>query len=218
VEFFGLPGSGKSTICRALQQTENTGRGADTVFGGQVGRWHKILQILRALWADPVVYGEGVALLLACGLWRNPESVAYIMRLPDQKYRMMQAARGGQSFVLEQFLLQNVWSAFVAAGRTKVTAQALAPFLRRLYRDMDPLLLVTELDSAMAAQRVAARAAGTSRFDGHSVAELQVALADLAGLTEDIVKAAEYAGLYVRRVRTSQTPADAVAAARVAIG
>src|SRR5690606_13665009 len=104
---------------------------------------------------------------------------------------------GTKLYILEQYLLQNIWSALMSAQIKRVKPPVLSPVIQILYSDLNAVILFFEISPADAARRVSTRLGGESRFDGLPIKEIENNLNSYSRLMEDIINAARQAGLIV---------------------
>lgn len=220
VEAFGFPGAGKTALCRGLH--EGLGAGNALLLGGplrdewRARRWlrRKLLIWWSAL-TSPRLVLEMLALVLRLGLWRNRRAVAHLARLPVVRARLERGAP--VTLLLDQAMLQEVWSAFVSAGHGALPPAAIAPLLSQLYRRVRVHVLYLELNVAAAAERISQREGGQSKFDGLPQAVIHRRLAEVEMLTGSIVEAARRAGLTISRLDAGQPPAVVLSSALEAL-
>jgi thymidylate kinase len=112
--------------------------------------------------------------------------------------------------MLEELLLQNLWSALVLADAQSARPECLAPLISRLYSGVDPVVFYFKVSPDAAARRVSSRTDGKSPyFDNLPEQETAQRLRTFAGTMEDVMKAASHAGLRIVPVDGSQ-PVDAI--------
>ncbi|MBI4031700.1 MAG: hypothetical protein HY370_08470 [Proteobacteria bacterium] len=212
-ECVGLSGAGKTTACREMFVRKNTLASVDDVFTPEkpLGVMRKISLTLQSLMRDPGAYFYAVNIVFGLRLWRHAGSLGHLFRLPAQRLRLKNAAADGGAYLIEQLLLQNLWSALVTADVRRFAPDALAPFIEALYRDIDVRILYFDAEAGEAARRVTERKDGASRFDHLPPGEAEEGLKKYGALMNDIVRAARYAGLDVVAIDASR-PRDKVAA------
>lgn len=220
VEAFGFPGAGKTALCQALH--EALGAGNTLLLGGPLNdgwkarRWlRRKLSIGWSALTSPRLVLEMLALVLRLGLWRNRRAVVHLARLPLVRARLEQGTH--VTLLLEQAMLQDVWSAFVSAGHGALPPAEIAPLLSQLYRRVPVRVLYLDLNGAAAAERVSQREGGQSRFDGLPQAVITRRLVEVEALTGSIVEAARQAGLTVIHLDATQPPAVVLSAALEAL-
>jgi hypothetical protein len=151
---------------------------------------------------SPRLTFELLALALRHGLWRNRRTIAHLARLPVVRARLEQSAQ--VTLLLDQAMLQDVWSVFVSAGHGALPPDAIAPLLSQLYRRVPAHVLYLDVNVAVAAERISQREGGQSKFDGLPQAIATGRLAEVETLTGCIVEAARGAGLTVIHLDASQ--------------
>ena len=164
IELVGLPGSGKSSITRAVQ-ARHLGRGD--------------LRILEARLGWPVVQLLVAALNLA--LSARPFSIARIARA----FKLVGFLRyyrrhRNLPIIMDQGLTQKLWS--MLAETQDFSLPLLTTTVRRLAPFAADHLIWVETPAHIAADRIAGRTGGNSRFDGHPQDENAARLVNLLEL------------------------------------
>jgi hypothetical protein len=198
-ECVGLPGTGKTTLAKSLCSE----RGLSTVEEIFLGPENKILLTLRSLISLPLAYALIIKFIIQNSLWHNRYSMDLLLRLPAQKTRLQKAAQQ-KTYFIEQLLLQNIWSALVDADINRVRAEDLAPVIRALYADFEPVVFHLEANPETSAERVAGRTDGVSRFDGLAEDQIEHEIESSRALMDDIVRAARFSGLNVVTINAAQ--------------
>jgi hypothetical protein len=222
VELFGLPGAGKTALCLALREHLET---RVEIFADQQlhGPWRALGALQRKLSLALAILGRPrlslalIALILRLELWRSARSLVFLTRLPLTRTRLTKLSRVAP-MVLDQAMLQDVWSICVSADCIKPTPAILAPVVAELYRDLSVQVLYLEIDVATAAARVSQRKNGHSRFDGLPRATAALRLAHTVQLSASILESARLAGLEVYQIDAGQQPALVVDQALAVVG
>lgn len=210
VEAFGFPGAGKSALCQGLYGSLG---GGDALMLGEPFRkgWKDLGRLQRKLligWSalkSPRLVLLLIGLTLRFRLWRNQRTIAHLARLPVLRARLEN--RSHPTLLLDQAMLQDVWSIFVSAGHGVLPPGAIAPLLSELYRRAPVLVLYLELNVTTAAERIGQREGGGSRFDGLPRQMITDHLTEVAALIDSIVAAASKTGLKITRLDATQPPA-----------
>lgn len=217
IESFGLPGAGKTSLCLSLH--ERLGGSIEVSASGQLHRaWHalgplqrKLITVRDAL-ASPRLTLEMLVLTFRLGLWRSRRAIGLLARLPGTR-RQFEQMRRPVPLLLDQAMLQDVWTICVSAGCTSPAPATLAPLLSELYRRISVRVLHLKAEAATAAYRVSQRKGGRSKFDGLPMADISEQMTAAEPLTPSILEAAQRAGLEVYTIDASQHPESVVAAA-----
>lgn len=190
IEFAGLPGAGKTTICRHLA-TPHGGKGAVP---------------LRRMRVDAAVRGFARA-YLGLLMTIRPLTIDRLRRSVNLLAFLRHYGGTDQPLVLDQGVVQKLWSILI-------DAESYSPErLRRVVAAFRPLapdrLIVVAVPAGIAARRVAERRHGNSRFDGRDEAAVAAALAEAEQLLADLVAlfAAE-TGVAVTRLESTRPPAE----------
>lgn len=202
LELFGPPGAGKTTLASALIRR--------TGCGGRLRPsedWKQLpvvarLRFLAAVACDLGMTGVAVGTALRLRLW-SPESLLRLVRIVLKSAWLRRMPRRA---VLDQSLLQDIWSVLWSSGRFEPDPRALAPLMRRAYRGMAVRVVYLDLGSDEAAHRIAGRSKGHSRLDGLDEGEVARRLGDGADLPRRIVAAARLAGLHVTDLDARASP------------
>jgi adenine/guanine phosphoribosyltransferase-like PRPP-binding protein/thymidylate kinase len=205
IELFSVPGAGKSTLVDALS-TQSALRTRESLSA----TWQALPRaskaaVVAAAFLDPRVSGAAIATAFSQRL-SSRESLVRLAKLVA-KSRWMASQRG--EFILDQGLLQDLWSIHYASGRFDPDPKALSPLLRQLYRGLDAQILFIDVDQQTAAKRIRSRSRGDSRLDGLPEAQMNASLANGARVPEAILKAARDAALPVT-VIDGEAPLDNV--------
>jgi hypothetical protein len=196
VEFFGLPGSGKSTVTNAIE------RGPGVHSRHEISKdWRRQSHLrrigftLRTLRDVPLMLA---ALRLARGarLTRR-ESYGRLLRLVLTKHWWI--AQPGM-LLLDQGALQSIWSILYASGRTSPRPSHIEAFLREFFDGVAAQIVLLDIDDATAAQRIVDRTQGNSRFDELPLTEVESQLASSIALLRTIHDAGRAAGLNIHRM------------------
>jgi hypothetical protein len=210
VELFGVPGAGKTTLSR-LAALE-----IDAVSRHELSALWKKQSVFRTAGGLARAFLNFDRLLLAlrfageARLW-NRESLWRLLRLLTKSQAMRSKC---DRVLLDQGLLQELWSALAAAGRHEVPSSVLVSLIRSLYDGIDARILYVEIGVEGALQRIAARRDGHSRLDGLWRDELRNELVRSTELARRIIDSAISAGLPVEVIDSTQ-PAEIAASAVV---
>lgn len=191
-ECVGLPGAGKTTLCGTIKGF----RSVSEIYRQQPDMPKRIALIAGSLFHDALLYVSCAKLALKLRMGNNRAALSRLFRLPVQKRKIALAARDGR-WLLEQYLLQNLWSVLIDADIDAASPEILAPFITRLYRGLDPLIVFFDLPDHEASRRVAARKDGQSRFDRMDGVEIESALQKGATAMRAVINASLYAGLHI---------------------
>lgn len=212
VELFGIPGAGKSTLVDAASERARVCTRQDLsaswrrrpLFERSTHLLRSYLQLPRSWRALRFAFHARIA---------NYHSLRRLLRAVAKSDLMR--SQGG-TVLLDQGLLQELWSILYAQGRIEPDPELLSPLIRSLYSGIDARILFVDVDSATAARRIAGRSHGHSRLDGLADRETRDHLERTAELPRRIIEAARLAGLQVELVDGSaplDEQADAVIAA-----
>lgn len=213
VELAGLPGSGKTTLADALcRLAVSEGVACSVVDGGvsaRSARWLRVARRagygLRALLDDPRHAGRGVRLVLTSGQHSPRDALALGAQWLATGHLAADAhARPGLR-LLEEGMLQTVWSAALRAGslRTDELWSALP------VRSRSDVVLLLDVDPELAAARLGAR---PSRHSRSQTIAADLRLAELVRGDRLLRRLAATCPLPVHRVVVVQDePADRIA-------
>lgn len=214
IELCGLPGAGKSTLCRAVGD-ELAGRGVEVeqrgLPGGRAGRRRRLLAKTSGLLATLARRPSGLArvgrVAWSSGL-RGRELVARTVNVVVFGGRAQ--ARPGTVVLFDQAVVQEL----VAVG---VTADA-ATFARRLSAADWPVadvLVVVEVDVETAVGRLTGRRTGESRLEHLRVEQRRAALDQARATLDRVVGEARARGAQVWRVSTEDPEAVTTLCTRI---
>jgi hypothetical protein len=210
IECYGLPGTGKTTLCVHLGQKlgQLTSDEVRASWRGERRLGERLRFASHALLEPRVWLAVGVA-TLRLGIWKSPDGVRRMATLP-----LLRARTGifleRHALALDQLLMQELWSALVSAGNYTPDSGALASLLGALYERLPVRLLCLDLDSGRAAERIASRTGGLSRFDGLPAETIAEKLRPAEALIKTISEAAERTGLTVHRLDAGRESKDLV--------
>lgn len=196
-ECVGLPGAGKSTICQRIFEERNL-KSVDDIFSPAkpASIFKKVGLTIGSIISDPVIYFFIIKFSCELRLWSHGEALNYLFRLPVQKLRLKNTLQD-QPHLLEQLLLQNIWSALVSAQIDSVRPDCLAPLIARLYHNINTTIFYFDISPEEAARRIHRRKNGTSRFDGLAEEKISNGMKTLSNLMKNIMTSASYAGLNI---------------------
>ncbi|HOO49947.1 MAG TPA: hypothetical protein PLK94_01515 [Alphaproteobacteria bacterium] len=202
-ECFGLPGSGKTTVCKDIYTRAVLGGVTDIFEARPFTFFQKAQLTVYSLFSDFVVYFLLAKLCFDMNI-RDREALNYLFRLPVQKLRLKNAVNE-KRYLIEQLFLQNIWSAFICAKITEVKPATLSPLIQYFYRDLDGAFLYFDTTPEIVSARIAKRIDGTSRFDGMDARDIEERFrgCGAGSLMDDIATAALFAGLDVYVVDAS---------------
>ena len=208
IECFGLPGSGKTTLCTSLRHE----LGYLTTDDVRIHWWQKTtllqkLKLLAGVFLEAGLWRSVTRAAWRLGVWKSPDGARRLATLPFLRARTRMFL-DASTLALDQLLIQEVWSALVSARNLEPDSDLLADLLTALYRDIDVLLVCLHIDAPEAAERVAGRTVGYSRFDGLGAQAVAQRLAPTAGLVDRISDAAELSELRVRRLDARRQPSQ----------
>ena len=196
VELFSVPGAGKSTLVDAVSRERPLmTREAVSASWQKLPRTSKLAHVVGAF-LDPRVSWAAIATAFNQRL-STPESLSRLVKLVARSRWL--ASQGGQ-VVLDQGLLQDLWSIHYASGRFDPDPKSLSPLLRQLYKGLDARILFINVDEKTAAARIRGRADGDSRLDGLPEADVQASLSRGSQVPQAILQAVKNAGLPVTTI------------------
>lgn len=199
IELFGQPGSGKSTLVRAVAA------GSDLrTTAGLSAAWKQLpARTKGSVFGRAILNGGSLVqasrLALRARLFRG-DSLSRLYRLVIKSHWVR--AQSGR-LLLEEGCLQDLWSVCYSAGRTEPDPQHLAPLIRSLYRGVRARIVFLEVNPQNAFDRIRSRNHGKSRLDGLAEAELRQHLSKTAQLPHRLADAARLAGLSVETIDAS---------------
>jgi hypothetical protein len=216
---YGLPGAGKTSLCRNLAQKLDQTKS----YSGEQFSDHWARGNLRG-WtavgihtiASPRLILTLVTIILRLHLWRSREAMVRILRLLVRRGKLLHMLKR-DSMLLDQAMLQDVWSILVASDNNLANPDNLVPVLRELYRGISVEIIYLYLDPTTAARRVVGRQHGRSRFDGLPEVVAVQRLIRFEQLTASIAEAAQRAGLHVHPADSDTAPAVVTDAALQAL-
>lgn len=213
VELFGIPGAGKSTLVSAAAET------TPVTTRHQVSHaWDRRPPLARAIAVcRSTVSLHRLALVFRLALHARitrPASLARLVRLPAKSDRLR--VQTG-TILLDQGLLQDVWSVLYGAGCIRPDVNLLSRFIGSLYRGMKVRICFIELDPETASARISGRSHGHSRLDGLDDQRIREDLERTAELPRRIIEAAQAAGVRVQRLDGSAPVPALVSAVRSAL-
>lgn len=208
IELFGIPGSGKSTLAAAAaKKVEFATRGDISCQWARRSALEKFAAL--AVWhARPF----RSVLVLQFAIAMRLTSMQGWKRLSKILAKSRRLRSANAKVLLDQGLLQELWSILYASRKTTIDPGLAVPLVRLLYEGMDARLIYVEIDPAIAAARIARRRHGNSALDGLDNNEIEERLVLAHPLPTALVAAAEQAGITVLRV-DGAGPTEAIAEA-----
>jgi dephospho-CoA kinase len=191
-ELFGQPGSGKTTLAQAAASSGLMSRADLAAAWACRSRLAKATFAARALLDPPSVARS--AQLVAQARLTSADSLLRLARLVARSEWMRLQ---GRPLLLSEGSLQDLWSIFYSAKRLKPDPALLAPFIRAIYRRVEPRIICIDVDPETALARIIGRVTGQSRLDRLDEAALRRRLTDTAELPRRIADAARMAALQV---------------------
>lgn len=189
VEFFGLPGAGKTTVAEAVM-SELRERGVCIIGRSDISRlWRGASRTERVLVASQLLL-----FLLRCypAFRRNfmsirplsSEVVKRILRLPFPELLLRKTLLNleGEVLLLDQATLQDIWSIAVGTDFQQMNAvSTLVGDIFAINEDVRRAFVYFEIDVSAAAKRIDGRTHGKSRFDKMGLQQIESALHTEAG-------------------------------------
>lgn len=214
IEFFGLPGAGKTSIAAPAGRTYNLRtRGDLRAEWSRRSLLRKCKYLLGTL-SEPRCGRAAWDLTLKARLI-TPDSLRRIA-LIVAKYRWIKAQDG--SLLLDEGFLQSLWSALYSSAAFDVPSSTLQPIISCLYESAATHIIFLDVPASVAAARVSDRRHGRSRFDLLQVDEIERRLAKSGGIAQALVAAASASGLHVHRLDGTAPEPELCARAAELIG
>ncbi|RYD60823.1 MAG: hypothetical protein EOP84_36490, partial [Verrucomicrobiaceae bacterium] len=189
LEFFALPGAGKSTVVSAFgKKVIVTTRQDLTEQWANSSKLQRIAHVGRAF-GNLRLLNAAVRFCLGARLYTR-DSMFRLIRLVA-KTEWLQSRSG--LVLLDQGFLQDVWSILLSSKAARAEPELLHSLIRLLYDGIDVTIVVLEVDSKTASARVSGRTNGGSRFDNLPEGQLRSSIAASSGLQRQIVEAARLA-------------------------
>lgn len=199
-ELFGLPGAGKTTLTDAIgSNPEVKTRSRLSEKWGHYSFLGRAAVFLRTI-ADFRLALAAVRLAAAARLNRT-ESFSRLVRLLFIKHWFRSQSR---TLLLDQGPMQGIWSALYASNCTDPDPRVIAPLLRAFYKGTDTTIILLNVETTVAARRVATRARGGSRFDALPRPEIGAHMARSISLVTALVQAARMVGLTVHELNGTE--------------
>lgn len=196
VEFIGLPGGGKTTVCRQAAERLSAD-GLHVVQRKEYYEWLRRCSLgdkikVRAwdyLKRLPIAVQFLRYMSSRCPHERQPFSYGHKIALNHAYFERFLRATRPEVCLLEQWTLQSVWSLGVTCQETEVAM--LMPIARAIVAADPHLYIYSSLPPEIAAQRIASRSHGASRFDKRARTEIEQQLRQFHRLFEPILQAIE---------------------------
>ncbi|MCW3796990.1 hypothetical protein OMW55_04115 [Sphingomonas sp. BN140010] len=197
VELFALPGAGKSTVSDAVAaKVQVKTRHELSAEWAATPRSARAAQIGRSL-ASRKRLAAAVRFAIRARL-NTRESLFRLGRLVA-KTEWLKSRSG--LVLLDQGLLQDIWSIVVSRRAPAIADQALLrDLIRAMYDGINATIVQVEVDSQTASARIAARTYGSSRFDRLPQSQLRGSIEKTSAIERDVVEAARLAGMPVHVV------------------
>jgi hypothetical protein len=200
IELLGQPGAGKTTLAHAAAADLNLLGTADLSAGWRNLPFPRKASLAAQVILDGAGLGQALRVVTRESLF-HPDSIARLGRLLAKSHWIR--AQGGR-LLLEEGALQDLWSIYYSAGRTRPDPHLLAPLVRSLYQGVEAQIILLEVDPQIAFDRVRGRRAGKSRLDRLAAPDLRRTIAETAQLHIGLAEAARLAGLPVKSIDASQ--------------
>lgn len=196
IEFFGVPGSGKTTLATlTARQCGLRTRSDLSASWNKQSAAKKFTQIFGS-YLDVPCNAAAVRFAVKAKL-RYPESIFRFGRLlAKRKWVTSQS----DSLMLDQGFLQDLWSILCSARQSRPDMRALSDLIACLYKGIEPRILVLEVDAQCAARRISKRKHGDSRLDGLPEEVVSERLVSSAAILEAIIRAAQTTGLRIDKI------------------
>lgn len=196
IEFFSIPGGGKTTLASSLARRCGLKTRTDlSAAWNTQGPLSKLGHILGS-YLDMRCNAAAVQFALRAKLG-NADSIFRLARLLAKRKWV---ATQPDTLLFDQGFLQDLWSILYSAGQSRPDPRALSGLVARLYEGMQPRIIFLEVDPQCAARRIANRKHGDSRLDGLPQKELGERLVTGGAIVKALCLAAETAGLQVTRI------------------
>ena len=193
VELFSAPGAGKTTLVDAISSERPIlDRSSLSSSWRETLPVSKVARVARAI-LDPRIGGTALAAAVT-QRFSSRESYARLAKLVARS-RWLASRRG--TFILDQGMLQELWSIHFASTRFDPNPKVLSRLVKQLYKGLDAQIVFIDIDHELAAKRIAGRMHGDSRLDGLPQTAVSAALARGERLPGAILEAAKEAGLSV---------------------
>ena len=218
VEFFGLPGSGKTAIHDIINQ-RLIDKGLDVAPQEELIQWLRnhlrlfkaSLALKRPIWAfislfyclDPFGFSVFKNKFLITRIVSTISSTVYLKNFLTK--------RKPDIFLLDQYTVQNIWSTWV--GQEIPDIQVLSRIIKHSDSYLRRKYIFFEIDPKSVSKRIANRNRGTSRFDGYDADTIKKMLQPESNLMNEILEAVRFKGndlLIVDALKTPEESADIV--------
>lgn len=172
IESLGLPGAGKTTLAKKLLgEIPASGIEVLTSSWAEMPMRGRLAIGIRGL-SDIRLWFIMLKFLFSTGLWHNRYAATLFLKMPFQRQLALTLLKH-QNLLLDQWMIQNMWSAMVTAEKIDIPVKKLAPLIRALYRDIPVTFMSHAITPHEAATRIASRTDGKSRFDGQSAKSIE---------------------------------------------
>jgi hypothetical protein len=218
VEFFGLPGSGKTAVHDIINQ-RLIDKGLDVASQEELIQWLRnhlrlfkaSLALKRPIWAFICLF----YCIGAFGFFAFKNKYLFtriVSTISSTVYlKNFLIKRKPDIFLLDQYTVQNIWSTWV--GRKIPDTEILSRIIKHSDSYIGRKYIFFESDPKSVSKRIANRNHGTSRFDGYDADTIEKMLLPESNLMNDILDAVRFKGndlLIIDALKTPEESADIV--------